>query len=145
MGNTSVVTGPGGVISNLKDLTKWLQTLILNGRHPITNDSIIPSAAIAKTAEGVSVFQQFPLDPSVSPVAYGLGQGSYSYQGHYIVEHNGGAVGHYTVISRAPFDGIGIAILTNAYPPGGSPLMELVKWRLYEKALGLKHVDWDSK
>ncbi|KIJ33420.1 hypothetical protein M422DRAFT_35523 [Sphaerobolus stellatus SS14] len=145
MGNTSVGSGPGGVISNVEDLTTWLQTLILNGRHPITNDSIIPSAAIAKTAEGVSLAAPFPLDPSVSPEAYGLGQASYSYQGHYIVEHSGGTVGHYTVISRAPFDGIGIAILTNAYPPGGSPLMELVKWRLYEKALGLKHVDWDSK
>ncbi|KIJ43177.1 hypothetical protein M422DRAFT_170289 [Sphaerobolus stellatus SS14] len=145
MGNTSLNAGAGGVISNVKDLTTWLQTLILNGRHPLTNDSIIPSTAIAKTAEGVSIMTPLPNDPSISPLVYGLAQWSHSYQGHYIVEHTGGIVGHHTVISRAPFDGIGIAILTNADLPGGSPLMELVKWRLYEKALGLKHIDWDSK
>ncbi|KIJ31706.1 hypothetical protein M422DRAFT_36144, partial [Sphaerobolus stellatus SS14] len=81
----------------------------------------------------------------MSPIGYGLGQLSFSYQGHYIVEHDGATVGHYTTISRAHFDGVGIAILTNALPPGGSPLQELVKWRIYEKALGLKHIDWESK
>ncbi|KIJ33424.1 hypothetical protein M422DRAFT_134744, partial [Sphaerobolus stellatus SS14] len=138
------IAGAGGIISSVKDLVPWLQTLILMGQHPITNESIIPKAAIEKAAEGVLVMQPSPTDPSMSPIGYGLGQLSFSYQGHYIVEHGGATLGHYTTISRAPFDGVGITILTNALPPGGSPLQELVRWRIYEKALGLKHIDWDS-
>ncbi|KIJ23098.1 hypothetical protein M422DRAFT_107763, partial [Sphaerobolus stellatus SS14] len=138
------IAGAGGIISNAKDLVPWLQTLILMGQHPITNENIILKAAIDKAAEGALVMQPSPADPSMSPIGYGLVQLSFSYQGYYIVEHDGATVGHYTIISWAPFDGVGIAILTNALPPGGSPLQELVKWRIYEKALGLKHIDWES-
>lgn len=101
-GNTSLIAGAGGVISNVKDVvslflviifadvtlnfgkTRWLQTLLLMGRHPVTNEQIIPETAILKAAEGVSVPTPFPEDPSVSPMLYGLGQVSYSYQGHYV-------------------------------------------------------------
>lgn len=54
------------------------------GRHPVTNEQIIPAAAITKAAEGVSVRIPLPRDPSMSPMVYGLGQGIYSYQGHYV-------------------------------------------------------------
>lgn len=144
-GNISIGAGAGGVISNVKDLTRWLQTLLLMGRHPVTNKQIILAAAITKAAEGVSVRVPIPPDPSVSPMVYGFGQGSYSFRGHYLVEHTGGIIGHNTLISRAPYDGIGIAILTNTFPPSAPVLMDLVKWRLYEKALNLDHIDWESK
>lgn len=54
------------------------------GRHPITNEQIIPETAILKAAEGVTVPAPIPVDPSVSPILYGFGQESYSYQGHYV-------------------------------------------------------------
>lgn len=143
-GDTSLIAGAGGIISNVKDSTRWLQTLLLMGRHPVTNEQIVPEAAIQKAAEGITVIFPFPKDPSLSAYLYGFGQMSYSNQGHFIVEHTGGTVGHYTLISRAPYDGVGIVILTNTLL-AGADLMGLVKWRLYEKVLNLKHVDWESK
>ncbi|KAK0458282.1 beta-lactamase/transpeptidase-like protein [Desarmillaria tabescens] len=38
----SLLSGAGGVIMNARDAATWLQTLLLNGRNPLTNESIIP-------------------------------------------------------------------------------------------------------
>lgn len=60
-----------------------------------------------------------------------------------IIEHTGGWRGWLSVISRAPQDGVGVAVLTNW--DEGATVMELVKYHLYEKALGLPHVDWSQR
>jgi len=60
-----------------------------------------------------------------------------------LIEHDGGTVGHYSTVTRAPFDNVGIAILTNADNNG--PFLQLVKFYLLEKALGLSHIDWEKK
>lgn len=53
-------------------------------------------------------------------------------------------MGHYSVITRAPFDNIGIAILTNADNNGS--FLQSVEWHLLEIALGLDHsMDWESR
>ncbi|KAF8530597.1 beta-lactamase/transpeptidase-like protein [Hysterangium stoloniferum] len=110
--DSELMAGAGGVISTANDLVLWLQMLLLNGRHPVTNATIIPE----------------------SPRDYGMGQMMYSYQGHNLIEHGGAITGHYSLITRAPDDGVGIAILTNA--AGNGPFLELVKFKLLEKALG---------
>lgn len=60
-----------------------------------------------------------------------------------IVEHNGGWRGWHTTISRAPQDGLGVVVLTNW--DQGEWVMKIIKYRLYEEALGLPHVDWSSR
>ena len=60
-----------------------------------------------------------------------------------IVEHGGGLPGWLTLISRAPEDGLGVAVFTNW--DEGDLVMDLIKYYLYEKALGLPHVDWSSR
>jgi hypothetical protein len=43
-----------------------------------------------------------------------------------------------------PFDNLGIAVLTNDGMFGGV-ICEVVKWRLFDDALGLERVDWDAR
>ncbi|KAF8509526.1 beta-lactamase/transpeptidase-like protein [Hysterangium stoloniferum] len=135
--------GPGGVISSANDLMTWLQTLLLNGRHPITNAAIIPESIISRAAYGITCPTPLPSWPELSPKVYGMGQSIYSYQGRNLIEHTGGTIGYSSLITRAPNDGVGVAILTNTLRD--DPFVDLVKYRLLEKALGLDQIDWSSR
>jgi len=81
--------------------------------------------------------------PELSPSVYGMGQIRYTYQGHELIEHNGGTIGFYSTVTRSSHDGLGIAVLTNW--DGGAYFMEVVKWRILEKALTLREVDWNER
>jgi hypothetical protein len=52
--------------------------------------------------------------------------------------------GFYSQISRLPFDNVGVAVLTNdnLYGPY---IMEIIRWRLLDEAIGLEPVDWSSR
>jgi hypothetical protein len=43
-----------------------------------------------------------------------------------------------------PFDNLGVAILTNDALFGGA-IGDVIKWRLFDDALGLERVDWNSR
>ncbi|KAF8064271.1 beta-lactamase/transpeptidase-like protein [Lyophyllum atratum] len=51
----SVLSGAGGVITSAVDMAIWLQTLLLDGVKPGTNESVIPPGALRKAATAISV------------------------------------------------------------------------------------------
>jgi hypothetical protein len=80
--------------------------LLNKGRHPYTNETIIPEEVVEHVAYGRSVSQGKPEYPGTgrhvqksymsrliffnrAPEVYGAGQWRYSYQGHDIIEHGG--------------------------------------------------------
>ncbi|KAF8312197.1 beta-lactamase/transpeptidase-like protein [Clavulina sp. PMI_390] len=139
----NILAGAGGAIMNAKDAAIWLQTLLMLGRHPNTGESVIPAAAVLQAASGATIESSDPTAPELSVWVYGGGQEQYAYQGHNIVQHTGGWRGWMSVISRAPQDGLGISVFTNW--DEGAYVMDIIKYYLYEKALGLPHVDWSSR
>ncbi|KAG6915972.1 hypothetical protein DXG01_009061 [Tephrocybe rancida] len=140
----NLLSGAGGIISNAVDMAIWLQILLLDGQKPGTNQSIIPSAVLAKLSEGVSVASPTTSFSELSISAYGGGQVRSSYRGHDVLEHDGGTPGFWSQVTRLPFDGIGVAVLCNDYDYGGA-LMASIKFRLIDEALGLEPVDWDAR
>lgn len=60
-----------------------------------------------------------------------------------VVEHTGGWAGWKSVILRLPTDGLGFAVLTNW--DQGADITHTIKYKLVEKALNLKAVDWNSR
>ncbi|KAF9463775.1 beta-lactamase/transpeptidase-like protein [Collybia nuda] len=140
----NVVSGPGGVISTAVDMATWLQTLLLEGVKPGTNTSVIPTEAISKVATGITVITGAAQFPELSPVVYGGGQSRSTYQGHEFIEHDGGTLGFYSRVTRLPFDNVGVAVLTND-DDAGFIIMDIIRFRLVEVALGLKNVDWSSR
>lgn len=79
--------GPGGVLSTATDMVTWLKFLLLEGRNPETNQTVVPSAAILQAANGISVFEGRSTDPGLSVEVYGLAQSTYSYYGHEVCSH----------------------------------------------------------
>jgi hypothetical protein len=60
-----------------------------------------------------------------------------------LIEHGGAVPGHHSVLTRSPHDDVAVAVLTN-WDYGGY-FLHVVKFKLLEKALGLKEVDWNER
>ncbi|KAJ7249450.1 beta-lactamase/transpeptidase-like protein [Mycena rebaudengoi] len=112
----------------------WLKMLLLNGQHPDTKATVIPGDVIQKVATGVSIWEGTASAPELSPSVYGAGQIQSSYRGH----------GFHSRVTRLPFDGLGIAVLTND-DNYGSLFCESIRYRIIDAALGLDPVDWSAR
>lgn len=94
------MVGAGGIVTSIADTVRlascdhtfdqpnlqlqavWLQTLLLNGRNPHTNATVIPDEVIQQVSQGITVISGRAPYPELSPQVYGAGQHGYSYQGH---------------------------------------------------------------
>ncbi|KAL1701299.1 beta-lactamase/transpeptidase-like protein [Schizophyllum commune] len=108
-------SGAGGVISSAKDMATWLQALLLEGRNPRTNESVIPADVIRKVASGITV-----------------DTGAAIYRGYR------------TQIIRFPNEKFGLAVLVND-DTYGTQMHEIVKWRIVDAHLGLQPIDWSGR
>ncbi|KAJ6625232.1 beta-lactamase/transpeptidase-like protein [Mycena sp. CBHHK59/15] len=132
--------GAGGVLTSARDLSIWVATLLNKGRHPMTNQTVIPEDIIEHAALGVSVSKKKAQYPELSPQVYGCGQHRFSYRGHEIVEHGGSNPGFKTQVSRLPNDNLAVVVLSN--DENGNRIMEPVKYRIIDEILGLEPIDW---
>ncbi|KAF7348644.1 Beta-lactamase domain-containing protein [Mycena venus] len=140
----NALSGPGGVLTSAVDAARWLQMLLLNGQHPVTNATIVPAAVIQKVATGISVWEGNPDAPELSPLVYGGAQVQSTYCGHVMIEHGGDTLGFHSQITRFPDDNLGIAVLTND-DTFGYRLKEVIKFRIVDAAFGLEPVDWSFR
>lgn len=53
-------------------------------------------------------------------------------------------LGFISLITRLPFDNIGVAVLSNDNDYG-DPITNIIRWRLLDQALGLEKVDWNAR
>jgi CubicO group peptidase (beta-lactamase class C family) len=67
----SVVAGAGGVITNAVDLAQWLRTLINDGRHPDTNETVLPPGALDVISRAYSIQEGVPYVLSPTLVTHG--------------------------------------------------------------------------
>ncbi|KAL4262563.1 Beta-lactamase-related domain-containing protein [Pleurotus pulmonarius] len=140
-----LIAGAGGIISNAVDMAKWLQTLLLNGKNPKTGSVVIPADAIQTVSTGHIVDTTVPYGqvPLLTPAVYGGGQTIRNYKGHVIMEHGGSVSGFNSMVARLPFDGLGIAVLTNDDAIGGYMSFAIVS-RLVDEALGIQPEEWKT-
>ncbi|KAJ7146054.1 beta-lactamase/transpeptidase-like protein [Mycena epipterygia] len=134
-------SGPGGVISTITDITTWLKMLINNGVNPDTNATVIPASVLETVTSGITVW---PSDvyPELSASTYGGGQYNSNYRGHNLIEHGGDVQGFHSMITRFPFEGAGVAILSN---DDLSYTREIIRYRIMDELFGLEPVDWNTR
>ncbi|CAK5267136.1 unnamed protein product [Mycena citricolor] len=142
-GEEGIWAGAGGVLTSARDLTSWVAMLLNDGRHPITNETVVPADVVEHVATGVTVANGKASYPELSPKVYGCGQERASYRGHEYIEHGGSNPGFKTQVIRFPQDGFGVISLSN--DELGNGLMETVKWRLIDSVLGMEPIDWTAR
>ncbi|KZT55799.1 beta-lactamase/transpeptidase-like protein [Calocera cornea HHB12733] len=137
------VSGPGGVVSNTKDMATYLGILLNGGIHPDTGEQLIPRAVLDSVMLGRVVEEGRASYPELAPTLYGAGWQSTGYQGHEIVQHGGGARGISTALLFLPNDGVGVVALCNGN--NQHPALFALVFRIIEESLGLKRIDWISR
>ncbi|TCD62785.1 hypothetical protein EIP91_006403 [Steccherinum ochraceum] len=140
-GTMDLNAGPGGIISNAVDMTKWVKILLNEGVDPDTNTTVIPMSAFEAVTTPHAIMEGRPSTPDASIVGYGMGWGRGSYKGHELISHTGGIPGISTRIEFLPADGLGYVVLTNT--DAGQPgIIKLVQ-HIMDETLGLGSA-WDT-
>jgi CubicO group peptidase (beta-lactamase class C family) len=106
----------GGVSSSVNDLAKWMRLQLANGQFE--GKRIVDEKALAVT-HSPQIFLWF--DPTDGlPMFYGLGWiVSYDKEGRLCLWHAGiFTSGAATIVRLIPSEHLGVAVLTNAFPPG---------------------------
>ncbi|KAK7055396.1 beta-lactamase domain-containing protein [Favolaschia claudopus] len=139
---TTFASGPGGVISSINDIAIWLQMLLSNGINPATNASVIPSKVLNMVTTGATVWPFTENYPEFSPATYGGGQYKTSYRGHDLFEHSGDVQGFHSIFTRFPYEGAGVAVLSN---DDLFYIRDTIRYRIIDELLGLDPVDWNTR
>ncbi|KAJ7059265.1 beta-lactamase/transpeptidase-like protein [Mycena amicta] len=139
-----VISGPGGVISSANDMAIWLQTLIGEGQHPSTKETIIPAEVVRRVASGVTVATPVAPFPELSPSVYGGGQHRGTYRGFEIIEHGGSVEGFKSQVTRFPSQNFGVAVMSND-EPFGFYIVEAIKSRIIDEFFKLEPIDWTAR
>ncbi|KAJ7748424.1 beta-lactamase/transpeptidase-like protein [Mycena metata] len=142
-GEEKIWAGAAGILTSARDLSVWVSMLLNEGRHPVTNVTIIPADVVEHVALGVSVSLKKAEFPETSPKVYGCGQNRFSYRAHEIIEHGGSNPGFKTIVSRLPHDNIGLVVLSN--DDNGVRVMEPVKFQIIDTLLGLEPINWSQR
>ena len=127
----------GAVSSSIADMVPYLR-MQLNG-GALTGVRVAGQEALAATHAATTVID----DDEAGPTAHALGWETYGYLGRRVVEHGGDfSNGVSTRVSMVPADGVGIVVLTNAFPEGNALATAITK-TLYDLFIeGQPQEDW---
>ena len=130
--------GPAtSMVSNVKDLSKWLLLQLDSGRYE--GKSIIPWQVLQKTRDiniltGSRKSAAYPTHFR----GYGLGVFSSDYNARQVYWHTGGAFGEVTNVCFVPEEKLGITILTNN---DNQSFFEALRYQILDAYLGVPYTD----
>jgi CubicO group peptidase (beta-lactamase class C family) len=96
----------GAIACSARDVAQWLRFLTAGGS--IDGKRVLSEALLRETTR--------PHVSIADAVSYGLGWVNYRWNGHTVIEHNGGAQGISALVSFMPERRIGFAFLANTSP-----------------------------
>lgn len=130
--------GPAtSMVSNVKDLSKWLLMQLDSGRYEGKN--VIPWAVIQKTRD-VNILTSSRRSAAFPTHFRGYGLGVYStdYNGRQVYWHTGGAFGQVTNVCFVPEEKLGITILTNN---DNQSFFEALRYQILDAYLNVAYTD----
>ncbi|MGH2552399.1 MAG: serine hydrolase domain-containing protein, partial [Chitinophagaceae bacterium] len=130
--------GPAtSMVSNVKDLTKWLMFQLDSGRYE--GKQIIPWQVLQKTRDAniLTTSRRSSSYPTHFR-AYGLGVNMTDYAGRQVYWHTGGAFGFVTNVCFVPEENLGITILTNN---DNQNFFEALRYQILDAYMNVQYVD----
>jgi CubicO group peptidase (beta-lactamase class C family) len=129
------ISPAGSVSSSVADMSKWVMTLLNNGR--VDGQQVIPANAIMQTRVPHSILGNggHPFT-KVNFSLYGLGWMLEDYNGKRMVSHTGGVNGFVTSVTLIPDEKLGVVVLTNT---DQNALFEAIKYEIIDAYLKLPY------
>lgn len=130
--------GPAtSMVSNVKDLSKWLMLQLDSGRYE--GKQIIPWPVLQKTRD-INILTSSRKSGAYPTHFRGYGLGVYAtdYNGRQVYWHTGGAFGMVTNVCFVPEEKLGIAILTNN---DNQSFFEALRYQVLDSYLGVPYTD----
>ncbi|KAI9446775.1 hypothetical protein H4582DRAFT_2070102 [Lactarius indigo] len=109
-----LMAGPGGLISNVKELASWVKLYLNNGVDSDSNATIIPHGTLETMTSAHHILFGYPTELSATIIGYGLGWMRSSMTGRDSLYHGGSASGVSADITIPILDGVGVIALANA-------------------------------
>ncbi|HVA61542.1 MAG TPA: serine hydrolase [Mycobacteriales bacterium] len=131
---------PGGIVSNVEDLSRWVLARLgkeVEGARPLSDTALtqLHSPAMVGGVGGIEFSER-------QPMGYALGCQVESYRGHRIVRHGGNLVGYSSDVCIAPDLGAAVVVLTNMH---GTALRDAVPLMVLDHVLGIDPVAWGER
>ncbi len=130
--------GPAtSMVSNVKDLSKWLLCQLDSGRYE--GRQVIPWPVLQKTRD-VNILTGSRKSAAYPTHFRGYGLGVYvtDYNGRQVYWHTGGAFGQVTNVCFVPEENLGITILTNN---DNQSFFEALRYQILDAYLGVPYTD----
>jgi len=138
--NVDNLAPAGSIVSNVKDISKWLMMQLDSGR--LNGKRIIPWQAIQRTRDMNTIITS--RKNSFLPYhyyGYGLGVFMSDYGGKQVFEHTGGADGFVTNTCFVPEENLGVAIFTNN---DNQSFFEMLRYHILDAYLGMPFKDYNK-
>ena len=102
----AVMAPAGSVASSARDMARWLR--VMAGGGTLDGKRLVSEALVRELTT--------PHTPINAGLSYGLGWVIYDWNGHRVVEHNGGSEGLSAIVSFMPDRRAGFVVLANSSP-----------------------------
>lgn len=139
--NIDNIGAAASMVSNVKDISKWLLMQLDSGRY--NGKRILPWSVIDRTRQMQTIIssKKSELYPSHF-VGYNLGLLQRDYNGKQVYWHTGGADGFVTNTCFVPEEKLGITILTNN---DNQHFFEILRYQVLDAYLGVKYENRNEK
>ena len=141
--NWDNVAPAGGIVSNVKDMARWLRLQL--GRGTLDGKTYFSEEA-SRTMW--TVHTPLPVSkeskeryPSTHFRGYGLGWSLMDYQGRKVVSHGGGYDGMFSRVAMVPEENLAMVILTNSM----TGLPDALSYRVLDMYLAKVRRDWSEE
>ncbi len=141
-----VGAGPaGGLNSNLRDMSRWLATLMRDGKWE--GKQIIPTDVLKATMAPSMAIPNHMLEmrgyKELLNSTYGMGRHTAVYRGHLMTFHGGALGGFYSQVSYLPKENMGVMVFVIGHHC--AILSDLLTYNLYERLLGMDLTPWSER
>lgn len=136
--NTDPIAPAGGLYSNAKDMSRYLQFFL--GFGAVDNRRLIPQALFEDLFEPQIPLGRGSAHRGYETEAYASGLYKATYRGHRVLRHGGAIDGYLAEFAVMPDDGVGVVVLSNL--SGSNPVPRLVALNLFDRLLGLEPTAW---